>query len=357
MLLEVDRQDLTRTQWVDAPPIAADGVVSLRLDAFALTANNISYALAGDMLDYWGFFPTTPPWGRIPVMGAATVVASPHAEIELGSRWFGFFPMADVHTVEAVPTSTGFADGGEHRARHAGAYRTFSRLAADPAYSPEREGAYLLVKGLFTTSFLIDDFLADQGLSDGAQVVVTSASSKTSIALAHCAAARGNGTVVGVTSAANRDFVAGLGLYDTVVSYDEIDQMSTDPSVIVDMAGNARVLAALHHRLGDGLRHSCIVGATHRDAGGPTGDLPGPTPQFFFAPSQMAKRAGDWGREAFDSKIATALGAFVDASPRWLRVQTGHGPDAAEAAFRQVAAGATDPSVGHVLSVNEEDDR
>ena len=44
------------------------GQVLFRVDRFAFTANNISYALAGDMLGYWRFFPTVEGWGRLPVM-------------------------------------------------------------------------------------------------------------------------------------------------------------------------------------------------------------------------------------------------------------------------------------------------
>ena len=36
----------------------ASGQVLFRVDRFAFTANNISYAGAGDLLKYWNFFPT-----------------------------------------------------------------------------------------------------------------------------------------------------------------------------------------------------------------------------------------------------------------------------------------------------------
>ena len=47
----------------------APGQVCFRVDRFALTSNNITYALIGDMLGYWTFFPAEAPWGHIPVMG------------------------------------------------------------------------------------------------------------------------------------------------------------------------------------------------------------------------------------------------------------------------------------------------
>ena len=51
------------------PVVLSPGEVRLTLDRFALTSNNISYALSGDFLDYWGFFPTENGWGRLPAMG------------------------------------------------------------------------------------------------------------------------------------------------------------------------------------------------------------------------------------------------------------------------------------------------
>ncbi len=48
---EVDRQDLTATRAAAAElPALAGGRVRLRIDRFALTANNVSYALTGDQL-------------------------------------------------------------------------------------------------------------------------------------------------------------------------------------------------------------------------------------------------------------------------------------------------------------------
>jgi len=42
--------------------------VRLAIDFVAMTSNNVTYAVAGDMLDYWGFFPAEEPWGHVPAM-------------------------------------------------------------------------------------------------------------------------------------------------------------------------------------------------------------------------------------------------------------------------------------------------
>jgi len=54
----VDRDDYRRTRSVEATPAGlADGEARLRVDAFGLTANNVTYAAAGDLVGYWTFFP------------------------------------------------------------------------------------------------------------------------------------------------------------------------------------------------------------------------------------------------------------------------------------------------------------
>ncbi len=40
----------------------AEGAVRFAIEKFAFTANNITYAVAGDMLNYWSFFPAEDGW-------------------------------------------------------------------------------------------------------------------------------------------------------------------------------------------------------------------------------------------------------------------------------------------------------
>lgn len=354
MDFEVDRTDFRRTQVVDRPPADLEqGQVRLAVERFAFTANNISYALSGDMLGYWGFFPSDDPWGRIPVMGLATVAESAHDEIEAGGRYFGFYPMSDAVVIDARAAHDGFRDVGAHRSGHAAAYVSFLDVTQDVTFREDRADEYLLLRGLFLTSFLVEDFLDDNDGFGAVQVLVTSASSKTSIALAHGLAQRGT-PAVGITSAGNVDFVAGLDLYGTVITYDDIESLSSaTPSVVVDMAGSASVTRRIHEHFGDALGHSCQVGATHwEEAGGSGAPLPGPAPQFFFAPTQMQNRRDEWGPGELERRMADAFGAFLDDAPRWLSVHHSVGPDEVEAVYRQMLEGDTSPDTGQVLSLS-----
>ena len=101
MELEVDRTDLHRTRVLDDPAAELPaGAARLRIDAFALTSNNITYAAFGDALQYWNFFPSRENWGRVPVWGFAEVVESGDAQLALGRRVYGYFPMATELVVE-----------------------------------------------------------------------------------------------------------------------------------------------------------------------------------------------------------------------------------------------------------------
>ncbi len=350
--LEVDRTDFRRTRIIDAAdPVAGPGEAVLRVERFALTANNISYAVTGDMLDYWGFFPTEAPWGRVPVMGFGQVIDSGHDDVPVGLRVFGFFPMSGSLVVSPDPRPGGFVDRAPHRQAQAPAYRTYDDVAADPALAAGLGDRLLLFRGLYTTSFLVEDFLWDASGFGAEQAVVTSASSKTSIALAHLLRLRGAMRVVGLTSPANVGFVEGLGLYDQVVPYEAIESLEPIPSVVVDMAGNGEVLARVHHRFGDALRYSCRVGATHWERLTRLDDLPGPSPTFFFAPAQLEKRGAEWGHHELDARIGASLGQFLGDTQRWLDVRWAAGADAVRAAYVDTLEGRVPPDAGLILSM------
>src|SRR4051795_5563171 len=89
----VRRDDLHSCRVADAD--AADlgpGEALLEIDSFGLTTNNITYAVFGEAMSYWSFFPAEDGWGRIPVWGFATVEAAGATDLTEGSRVFGYFP-------------------------------------------------------------------------------------------------------------------------------------------------------------------------------------------------------------------------------------------------------------------------
>lgn len=355
MHFEVHRQNFRDTRVTDPEPQALEpGQIRLDIERFAVTTNNITYAVAGDMLDYWGFFPVDAQWGRLPVMGLASISESANDNIAVGGRYFGFYPMADQVVIDAQGSSAAFRDAGAHRAHHAVVYTSFRNVEQDPEFRPELADEYLLLWGMFMTSFLADDQLADNDFHGAEQTLVTSASSKTSISLAACLKLRDGHRAVGLTSERNRAFVEGLGLYDQVITYDEIDQLDASiDSGMVDMAGSGSIRSNVHNHFTDNLKFSLTVGATHWEDMEAEPDLPGPRPEMFFAPGQSAKRAKDWGPDELANRVDQSFASLLDGTAAWLTVDHRTGPDGMAHVYDQLVNGKADPASGFIVSMGD----
>ncbi|MCB0893852.1 MAG: DUF2855 family protein [Nocardioides sp.] len=355
MDLEIRRDDVRETRLVDrAVPEPDEGQVLLRVESFGLTSNNITYAVFGDAMRYWDFFPVSEAgWGRVPVWGHARVERSRHPEVVEGARVYGYLPAGtDVVLTPSRVTDRGFADASPHRADLPAAYQTYRNVSTDPIHSPELEAEQELFFPLFITSFLVDDFLADEHLLDTDAVVLSSASSKTAIIAAYLLSRRDAVHVVGLTSAGNREFVTELDIYDAVLDYSETADLPGQRAVYVDFSGSGEVRRDVHTRYADGLIFSSVVGATHwteMSAGGE--HLPGARPTFFFAPDRVAKRTADWGGPALDRTVADAWIPFARWASEWLQVARVSTPEGLQAAYLDLVEGRTDPAGGTIVSI------
>jgi hypothetical protein len=365
---EVRKNQLGTTEFRSTPSSALlDGQIRVRIDRFALTSNNITYAAMGDAMQYWQFFPVAqdPAWGRIPVWGFATVTESHHPLIAMGERLYGYFPMAS--SLDITPgtiSSVHFFDTAPHRGGLHPVYNQYMRCAADPFYSGDTEDQQALLRPLFITSWLIDDFLADNtffgATADPARpglLLLSSASSKTAYGTAFQLAKREGIEVVGLTSAANVAFCESLGCYDRVLTYQQLDQIAADvPSIYIDFAGNAAFRLALHTHC-KALHYSSSIGATHVEEMGGAKDLPGPKATLFFAPAQIKKRSAEWGSQGLTQRLVESWRAFIEtvshADHPWMTVQHHVGPDAVLATYLQVLGGRGDPRIGHMLTLTE----
>src|SRR5512134_3479940 len=141
LVFEVEKADWKRTRFVEGPvPELAPGQALLRVDRFALTANNVSYALSGDLLGYWRFFPCDAGWGRIPVMGFADVIRSAHPGVREGTRCFGFYPMARHLVIQpGVVSPSQIMDAAKHRDGLAPVYAQYVPTTGDAIYAGPRE--------------------------------------------------------------------------------------------------------------------------------------------------------------------------------------------------------------------------
>jgi len=209
--IKINRAEISKSQVFDYPlPSAnqiADGCVLLKLDVFSLSSNNITYAVTGNSLKYWDFFPVDEGYSQLPVWGFGKVVASKHPQFELGDRFYGYYPMSSHILVQPGKVNPyGFADVNPKRKSNNPIYDQYTNVKTDIGYKQENEAMLSLFKPLFITSYLLNDFLEENDSFGADQILITSASSKTAYGLAAVLNERKNngdfqGKIVALTSA------------------------------------------------------------------------------------------------------------------------------------------------------------
>lgn len=346
--LWVKKDELQNSEWHDAGSTElGDGQILLQVEKYALTANNITYAAVGDGFGYWNFFPTgEADWGIVPVWGFAKVVESKNAEIGVGERVYGYLPMGSHLLVSPGSISdTGFVDMAEHRQGLAIIYNQYHRLGVDEG---DFEAERAIFQPLFTTSFLIEDFMRSADWFGAEALVLTSASSKTGLGLAQVAKNLSPSIKrIGLTSAGNVDFVSKTGLYDQVLTYEQLEQADAGQLVVsVDFAGNGKLLANIHSHWGDNLKFSSLVGATHVEERGSADDLAGPKPELFFAPTAAESLMEKIGPVEFRARVDSEFATFVKNASDYLHVENLEGPEALQSAYLKMLANEVAPSRG-----------
>jgi hypothetical protein len=353
--LHIDKQDLRVARLVDVAPLPlASGAARLRLNLFALTSNNITYAAMGaGSLGYWDFFPGPEGWGRPPCWGFATVVRSNAVGLEEGARFYGYFPIGETLDVTPVQISPrGFTDGASHRNEKAAVYNQYFNTANDPAYDAAFEPEQTLFRALYATGWWAADCVQ---LGHPRTVVFSSASSKTALATAHRLRRICDVEMVALTSARHEGFVRDSALYDRVLTYDKVALLASEaPVTYVDFLGRESLTSAVHGSLGSNLVRSILIGATDwlDKPGGvraPLEAIVGPQPEFFFVPAYATMRLRT--NPELHKQMQGDLRAFYDDSRELVHVRSLAGANAVLASWSQLAAGGTSPQEGLVLAL------
>jgi len=337
-----------------------EGEILLKIEKFSFTANNVTYGVAGDTIGYWQFFPASEnvngEWGCIPMWGFAKVVISNNKEIEEGERVFGYFPPAKELAINPIKISSqAFMDGKEHRKELPPVYNNYVRLNGEENYDASMDNIRALLFPLHITAFCLCDALEEKSYEGASQIIIVSASSKTAIGLAQgLADTKDAPKVVGLTSKNNAKFVESLGCYDEVISYDDLENVSNDLSVMVDMSGNQSILSTVQESLGDKMLKCITVGMTHWDKAGTAeealvqAELQERT-EFFFAPAHIQKRNNDWGKEGYNERTSIFMNARATQSLEWMQIKEVSGLDNFTQTYEEIVSGNINPNEGIIV--------
>jgi hypothetical protein len=239
--------------------------VRVRTTIIALTVNNLSYAIGGDMLHWWDTYPVPASlpapnndrsrYGIVGAWGYGVVLESSTSLVP-GTQLKGYFPISTLPTVlRLVPAAAQghWKETSRHREKLFPLYQRYIAAGTSPSAASLTssqplagfawdvmlgvlwECAYLLNRLSFPSSGTVRPIHpsgggpwtdADADLRE-AVVVLLAASGKTALSFAQQlrdARVPGSGplTVVGITSSAATAFVQGSGFYSTVLSYDDL---------------------------------------------------------------------------------------------------------------------------------------
>ena len=344
---QTNKADLTQSRLVDTPAQTInEGEVLVKVDRFAFTANNITYAVMGDQLRYWQFFApkgTQPEqWGIIPVWGFADVIESNSDELPIGERLFGYFPPASELVLKpAKVTQTSMMDASEHRSHLPPSYNLYQRVNHEPGYDRANDDSRMLLFVLHLTAFCLQDLLKSNDWFDAEQIVIVSASSKTSTGLAYGLKANKDApAVIGLTSEQNLDFVQSINAYDSVLSYEDIEQIdASKPTAIIDMSANTDVLSRLHTHLGDNMRYTSNVGLTHWEEPRDTTGIIKERSHQFFAPSYIQQLMKQLGMQEFNKQSMRFVMHSAVKTQEWLQSKQLDGVKGLSEVYEDICAG------------------
>ena len=334
-----------------------DGEIILSVDKLALTANSISYGLAGKsgLIRYLDIYPTVENHGNLPCWGYADVVISKHPEVAIGDRVYGFLPIASHVIVKPGRfTKSGFTDINDLRSVLPAFYNEYAYTKSEPGYAPEYEDTIIMFRPLFGTSYLMQTYCEDHAFHGATRVVVTSASAKTAMGFGYLMKKHYGDQIetIGLTSNKNLDFVNSLDCFNQVLTYDEVEQIEAGPETIIfDVAGNDEVVAKVHQQLGDTIPYSGSVGKTHWDTGrfGSKSELPGARPVFWSGPDQIMSLRERHGAGEVMRRMGESMFDFVVAAHAWINMSHSTGPDAIKTKIQSMLAGEVSAQEGIVL--------
>ena len=262
----------------------------------------------------------------------------------VGERFYGYFPMASHLLVQAGKVKThGFFDVMPHRANLPAIYNQYLNVQQDELYEAGKEAFQAIFRPLFTTSFLLEAFMVSHDFFGATQIVLTSASSKTAFALASLLKAYQKTSanpfkIVGLTSTNNEPFVAGLGCYDTLITYSNLPTLPQEKTVVIDFAGNQTLHYDLQAHIGDNLTYNCLVGAVHWDKG--TADkMPPNKGKFFFAPTHAEQFLQTWGRDVFQKRLSEAWHSFATQASDWIHIEIAQDKNRLSEVYQTLLAG------------------
>ncbi|KAJ3006416.1 UNVERIFIED_CONTAM: hypothetical protein HDU68_004070 [Siphonaria sp. JEL0065] len=196
-------------------------------------------------------------------------------------------------------------------------------------------------------------------------VLVSSASSKTSFCFGQLARDSGF-KVIGLTSKKNLEWTRGLGVYDSVVGYDEIATLkhvviNTKGVIYVDVAGDVSIKKRVIAAAGGSRNVKKVVGVgiSHFDPQDNTTHSPTPEShkkggkidsELFFAPEWIKKRIAQVGHVEVLKGVPRGWGLLMSRVKDWIKFQEFEGLEEGRRVYLDLLDDKARPSIGYIIT-------
>lgn len=245
----------------------------------------------------------------------------------------------------------GFIDGTTHRKPLPPIYNFYAKKPE--SFSDVEKGYYSIIKPLFTTAFLNYLFLEEENFFEAEQILLTSASSKTALGIAYMLFSnkeQHGKKIIGLTSSKNKVFLQETGLYDQIFSYDELDNIPSLKTTMVDLGGNIELLLKINNQLNEHLRFTSLIGLADWKSAGDMKQVP--NSKFFFAPDYATKLFQKLGPDVANEQINKTQENFTELAQNWIDLKFVHFEAGIKDLYLNMLDGKVDPSKGYVVLVN-----
>jgi len=269
---------------VEVPQLDHNHVL-FRIDKFAFSHMALGYLMKGytrSFKSYHDFFKVEEEGQyRSAMWGIATVVESMHPKVPVGTRVFGLVPPSQYYhqkIMRYIPESKQGdpavveldIEGMDYKLRRFQEMEVIKETQEDQ----ELESWLISCKELYTMAFYMDEqLLTETGQINS--VIISCASSKTALCLAYLLRDRGKvmidgklspiervmSSIVGLTSKEHLEFVKSTGLYHEVLTYEDVDNIATDKTVVyMDFKCDGALRQAITLKLGPNLMYNMVLG-------------------------------------------------------------------------------------------------
>lgn len=349
-------------------PEMESGHVLLRVDKFAFSQMALGYLLKGftrTFSSYHSFY-EYPEEGyyRSACWGYCTVMESDHPRVPIGTRLYGLVPPSKYKLQQVggiippqkkdEPTILELhMEGVPCQLRR---FQEFEMIKGDVDEDPEFEDWKIVTKEIYTMAFYMDEnLLVDTGMINS--VVIACASAKTSLALAYCLRMREMRYVVGLTSSEHIDFVRSTELYHDVFTYDEVDKIPNDKTIVyMDFKCDGALRQAITLRMGTNLMYNMVIGPAVFQKRMKDQVFEKRAREILFDESTWRERrrmVAEVTKTGRNEKLKYSYKSFVDRMKKYVSLKHVSGAEGMKKVYSTVYENKAAPSEAYVVSMHE----